>query len=236
MPPIAGCEGYDIRDHNRRVRIVSNPQPGRLMSRRTDLVRALIAAGSRLDDLGLVPARDGNLSARWEDGLLITATGVRKRALTADSVVEVDMHGNAVHGGTPSAELGLHRAIYALRPDVLSVIHAHPPKASGFACAGLALTEPLTPEAVVHLGPVPLTPYATPGTPELEAAVAETVRHHDGFLLANHGAVTLGASVEEATDRMEILEHIAHITLVANLLGGARHLGAAELAALEALR
>jgi L-fuculose-phosphate aldolase len=207
------------------------------MSKRTDLVQALIAAGRRLDDLGLVPARDGNLSARWgENRLLITATGARARALTEDSVVEVDMSGDVVHGGTPSAETGLHRAIYVLRPDAHAVIHAHPPKASGFACAGLALTEPLMPEAVVHLGPVPLTPYATPGTPELEAAVADAARHHDGFLLANHGAVTLGASVEEALDRMEILEHVAHITLVANLLGGSKRLGSAELAALEALR
>jgi L-fuculose-phosphate aldolase len=89
---------------------------------------------------------------------------------------------------------------------------------------------------VVNLGAVPLTPYATPGTPELEAAIADTVAGHDAFLLANHGAVTLGASVEQAEDRMETLEHFARIALVARLLGGGRILTRDAVAGLEAAR
>lgn len=209
---------------------------------RSDLIVALIAAGRRLDALGLVPARDGNLSARLPAGrgpgdrLLVTATGRRKRALTEADFVEMDLDGR-VHGpGRPSTEIGMHLAVYRLRSDVGAVVHAHPPVAVGFASAGLGLTECLMPEVAVSLGAVPLTPYATPGTPEIEAAIAETARGHEAFLLANHGAVTLGASVDEALDRMETLEHFARIALVTRLLGGPKPLGRADVEALEALR
>jgi len=199
---------------------------------RSHILNALIAAGRRLDDLGLVPARDGNLSARAGDRtLLVTATNVRKRDLTPDTFVEVDLDGNPVRAaragavpGRASTELGLHLAVYRRRPDVEAVVHAHPPIAVGFATAGLGLTECLMPEAAVNLGSVPLTPYATPGTPELEAAIAGIIPGHDAFLLSNHGAVTLGATVDQALERMETLEHLARIALVARLLGGTRPL------------
>jgi L-fuculose-phosphate aldolase len=211
---------------------------------RADILRSLIAAGRRLDDLGLVPARDGNLSARVSDRtLLVTVTGVRKRDLDPDAFVEVDLQGNPIRAARPggslgraSTELGLHLAVYRRRPDVEAVVHAHPPVAVGFATAGLGLTECLMPEAAVHLGSVPLTPYATPGTPELEAAVTDTVPGHDAFLLANHGAVTVGASVDQALERMETLEHLARIALVARLLGGAQPLTAEAVEDIAVLR
>ncbi len=204
---------------------------------RARLIQALIAAGRRLDELGLVPARDGNISARLAgDRILVTATGRRKRELTRDDFVEVTLDGRVRGGGRASTELGMHLAVYRLRADIGGVVHAHPPVAVGFASAGLGLTECLMPEVAMSLGAVPLTPYATPGTPEVESAVAETARDHDAFLLANHGAVTLGASVDEALDRMETLEHFARIALVTRLLGGGRPLGRAEVEALESLR
>jgi L-fuculose-phosphate aldolase len=209
---------------------------------RSDLIAALVAAGRRLDALGLVPARDGNISARLPAGpgsggrLLVTATGRRKRSLTEADFVEMDLDGRVQGPGRPSTEIGMHLAVYRLRPDVGAVVHAHPPVAVGFASAGQGLTECLMPEVAVSLGAVPLTPYATPGTPEIEAAIADTARSHDAFLLANHGAVTLGASVEEALDRMETLEHFARIALVTRLLGGPKPLGRADVDALQAQR
>ena len=207
------------------------------VTHRRRLIEALIAAGRRLDALGLVPARDGNLSARSGPGrVLITATGARKRALTEEDFAEVAIDGRPIAGARASTELGMHLTVYRLRPDVGAIVHAHPPVAVGFASAGLGLTECLMPEVAMSLGGVPLTPYATPGTPELETAIADAARVHDAFLLANHGAVTLGDTVETALDRMETLEHFARIALVARLLGGGRPLGPAEVAALEALR
>jgi L-fuculose-phosphate aldolase len=201
------------------------------------LLEELRDAGARLDALGLVPARDGNLSARLgRDRILITATGVRKRSLTPGDFAEIDLAGRPLAPSRPSTEAGLHRRVYELRPDVGSVVHAHPPVAVGFASAGLGLTDCLVPEVVVNLGAVPLTPYARPGTPEIEAAITDAARTHDAFLLANHGAVTLGATVGQALDRMETLEHFARIALVARLLGGARPLSREAAEALLPVR
>jgi L-fuculose-phosphate aldolase len=198
---------------------------------------ALCAAGRRLDALGLVPARDGNLSARiGRDRLLVTPTGVRKRELTPDRLVEVDLSGTLRGSGKASSELGMHLIVYRLREDVEAVVHAHPPTALGFACAGRGLTDCLMPEVAVALGAVPLTPYATPGTPELEEAIRGSVLDHDAFLLQNHGAVTMGSSVDQALDRMETLEHFAKVALAAELLGGVRPLGPREVEALQAIR
>jgi L-fuculose-phosphate aldolase len=200
------------------------------------LVEALIAAGRRLDALGLVTAQDGNLSARLGPGaFLITATGVPKGELTPGDIVTVDGTGRPQGSRRPSLEVGLHLAVYRLRPDAGAVVHAHPPVALGFALAGRDLTRPLVPEVVVHLGPVPLAPYAVPGSAELEASIASLVPGHQGILLANHGAITLGASVRQAQNRMETLEHLARITLVSDLLGGARPLTGVQVDALRAL-
>jgi len=200
------------------------------------LVEALIAAGRRLDALGLVTAMDGNLSARLDrDRFLITATGAPKGELAPEDIVVVDAEGRSRGDRRPSLEVGLHLAVYRIRPDVKAVVHAHPPVALGFALAGRDLIRPLVPEVVVHLGPVPLAPYAMPGSPELEASIASLVPDHQGILLANHGAITLGTSVRQALHRMETLEHLARITLVADVLGGARPLTGAQVDALLSL-
>lgn len=197
---------------------------------RNRLEDAMIAAGKRLDARRLVSARDGNLSARLgPDRFLVTATGVRKGELGKRDLIEVDERGEPVSPGHPTTEIGLHLAVYRQRPEVGAVVHAHPPIAVGFATAGLGLTDPLIPEVVVDLGPVPLVPYATPGTPDLEKAVGDIPKDHNGFLLANHGAVTVGESIDLALDRMETLEHLAWIALAAKLLGGAVPLDSRQL-------
>jgi L-fuculose-phosphate aldolase len=198
------------------------------------LAERLCAAGRRLDALGFVPARDGNLSARTAaETLLVTRTGVRKRELTPRDLVEVDPGGRPVAGeGRPTTELGMHLAIYRLRPDVAAVVHAHPPTAVAFACAGEGFAEAFVPEVAVNLGPVPLTPFALPGTPALEAAIGVAAAAHRAFLLANHGAVALGTTIEEALDRMEILEHYARIVLATRILGGHNPLPPGAAAAL----
>lgn len=204
---------------------------------RRHIAEAIVAAGHRVDALGLVPARDGNISARIAaDRVLVTRTFVRKRDLTVRDLVEVDLSGRVMGAGKASTELGMHLAVYRARPDVHGIVHAHPPVAVGFACAGLGLTECLMPEVAVALGGVPLTPYGTPGTPELENSIQHVVKTHDAFLLANHGAVTLGADVDQALDRMETLEHFAKVAMVTRMLGGNTPLDASQIAALQATR
>jgi L-fuculose-phosphate aldolase len=113
----------------------------------------------------------------------------------------------------------MHLAIYARRPDVGAIVHAHPPTATGFAVAGETLMAAVLPEVIFLLGEVALVPYATPGTPELAERFEPYVRTHDAFLLANHGATTCGPTLLVAHQRMESLEHAARIMLAARAVG-----------------
>jgi L-fuculose-phosphate aldolase len=130
----------------------------------------------------------------------------------------------------------MHLRIYALRPDVRAVCHAHPPTATGFATAGRALDTALLCESALLLGAVPVAPYGAPGTPELPDSLAPYVRRANAVLLANHGVVTAGEDLLRAVDRMEIVEHCARVTLIAEMAGGAKLLTRAQVRALEASR
>jgi L-fuculose-phosphate aldolase len=126
--------------------------------------------------------------------------------------------------------------VYRLRPDVQAVVHAHPPLATGFAVAGIPLDRAVLAEVITTLGSVPIAEYATPSTAELPAAVSKYIQAHDGLLLANHGALTAGADLFGAYYKMETIEHFAHISLVARLLGRERVLSRDEVMRLQSLR
>jgi L-fuculose-phosphate aldolase len=189
-------------------------------------------------ELGLVAGTDGNIAVRLSgDRVLVTPSGRAKGELKPEDLVEVDLAGNHVRGANQaSSELGMHLVILQVRPDVVAVVHAHPPTVIGFTIAGKTLDDGVIPELVVQVGPVPLVPYAMPGTPDLGAAVAPYARSHDALLLANHGAVTMGRTLEEAQHRMESLEHSARILLAARLLGRVDALGPEDVARLLKLR
>ncbi len=126
--------------------------------------------------------------------------------------------------------------IYRAREDVNAVVHAHPPVATAFAVAGLGLPGNVLPELAVQMGEVPVVPYATPGTQAMPDALAPYLPNYDAFLLANHGATTLGCTLAEAHQRMESLEHSANIILTARLLGRVNALAGEESRLLEAAR
>ncbi|HQR40840.1 MAG TPA: class II aldolase/adducin family protein [Blastocatellia bacterium] len=193
-----------------------------------ELRDAIVEVGRMLYDRGFVAAGDGNISARLADGtLLATPTMVCKGRMTPDMIVHCNADGAALPGqGKPSSELAMHLEIYRLRPDIQAVVHAHPPTATGFAVAGLALDRALLSEVVLTLGCIPLTEYGTPSTNEIVDALSPFIPAHDALLLANHGAVAYGPNMEAALSNMETLEHFAKISLVAHLLGGARQLPA----------
>jgi L-fuculose-phosphate aldolase len=163
----------------------------------------------------------GNLSARVAQDLLIcTRHGAEKSALSTDDLVICDLDGRKLEGsGSPTSEMNMHRTAYKLRPDISAVIHAHPPTATGFAAASVLLDQLSLPEMVVLLGPVALVPYATPGSEELAQQLAGFLPEHDGFLLENHGALTVGATLRQAALRMELIEHNAQISLVVRKVG-----------------
>ena len=206
------------------------------MSSQANVAAAIVAAGRRLHERRILASYEGNLSVKvGSDRLLTTATGKHKGRLLDADLVLVDLSGEPLSGGTPSSELKLHLAIYEERPEVRAVVHAHPPIATGYAVAGKQPPTALA-EMVTFLGCIPVAPYGTPSTTALANSVRAPIRDFDVVLLANHGAVTVGASLEEAEERMVQLEHFAQIALVAHLLGGPRHFSREEIEELSGLR
>ena len=170
---------------------------------------------------GYVASNDGNLSLRLDDGrFLITPSGVSKGRITPEMLVVCDGEGRVLEGVRhPSSESPMHWAVYAARPDVGAVVHAHPAAATAFAACRRPLDVPYLTEVVSGLGPIPVAPYALPSTPEVPESILPFVADHNGVLLANHGALTWGTDLWSAFDRMEQLEHTAKIYLNIALLG-----------------
>lgn len=196
--------------------------------------QAIVACASRLWQAGLIAGADGNISVRVGDDLLVvTPRGMPKAGLGTSDLVLVSLAGEQLGGfRSPSSELDLHLRIYRERRDVGAVVHAHPPTATGFAVAGVSIPGDVLPESISLLGPVPVLPYATPGTRAVGAGVLPYLRDHGGVLLANHGAVTWGRDLEQAQIRMESLEHAARILLAARSVGEVTPLTAAQVAQL----
>lgn len=204
-----------------------------------DHLRAeLVRFGKYLHDKNFVSGCDGNLSVRLDaDRVLTTPTSVSKGMMFAEDMVIVDMQGRRLEGSrNPSSELLMHLTIYRARPDVNAVVHAHPPVATGFACAGMALDQPICSEIVVTLGSVPLAPYATTGTQALSDAILPLIPDYDAVLLANHGAVAYGKDLMAAYMRMETIEHYANILLTSMRLGQANHLSQKDIESLVSAR
>jgi L-fuculose-phosphate aldolase len=204
----------------------------------TQLRDDIVELGRRLWARGFVASNDGNISVRLDgDRVLTTPTGVSKGFMTTDMMVITDRAGRKISGErNASSELKMHLAVYDLRPDVQAVVHSHPPLATGFAVAGIPLDKAVLAEVICTLGSIPIADYATPSTAELPAAVAQYIKAHDGLLLANHGALTVGSDLYNAYYKMETVEHFAQISLVARTLGGERLLSRDEVRRLQGLR
>ena len=198
----------------------------------------IVEIGRRLYARGYTASNDGNISVRLDDGrLLMTPKSVCKGFMEAGMMCITDLDGRKLAGDRdPSSEMQMHLEVYRQRPDAQAVVHAHPPIATGFAVAGIPLDRAVLAEVVTTLGSVPIADYATPSTRELPDAVAKYVKAHDGMLLANHGALTLGADLYSAYYKMETIEHFAKISLVARMLGGERLLSRDEVFRLQGLR
>jgi L-fuculose-phosphate aldolase len=198
----------------------------------------IVEVGRRMYARGYTASNDGNISVRLgTDRLLMTPKGVCKGFMTPDMMCITDLDGRKLQGDRdPSSEMLMHLEVYRQRPDVTAVVHAHPPIATGFAVAGIPLDRAVLAEVVTTLGSVPIAEYATPSTLELPAAVSKFIKAHDGMLLANHGALTVGAELFQAYFKMETIEHFAHISLVARLLGRENLIAREELTRLQALR
>ena len=205
---------------------------------RARIAAEIVTVCRRLYERGLIAGQDGNVSVRLDGGhILVTPAGLSKVDVTVDSLVELAPDGSPVTlGRSASSEVGMHLCIYRARPDVRAVVHAHPPVATAFGVAGRDFMDAVLPEVIFHLGSVPLVPFALPGTPALGDAMAPYLAGHDAFLLASHGATTVGLSLRLAHQRMESLEHAARILHAAEMIGSPARLRDEDVAALQKAR
>lgn len=198
-----------------------------------ELRSEIVSVGRHFYDLGYLAGTSGNISVRLgKDEILITPSGMRKGDMVPEDILLVSSDGRLLETSSekkPSSEMKMHLIAYKERPDVGAIVHAHPPFATGFATARLPLNMPVLPEAILVLGDIPLVEYATPSTWEVPERLQPHLQGHNVFLLANHGALTLGRDLNEASHRMETLELYARVILIARMLGGEKILSKEDL-------
>ena len=210
------------------------------MATEYEIKKQICEIGKRIYNRGMVASNDGNISVKLNDNeFLCTPTGVSKGFMTPEYICKVDAKGNvlqAYEGFKPSSEIKMHMRVYKERPDVNSVVHAHPVYATSFAIAGIPLTEPIMPEAVIALGCVPIAEYGTPSTEEIPDAVSKCLPYYDAVLLENHGALAFSDSLLNAYHKMESVEFYAQLLYQAKMLGGPKPLSEEQVQRLYEIR
>lgn len=194
----------------------------------SDQLRAAVAAASRrLAAEGLLVGTAGNVSARSGDQVAVTPTGMDLAECRLDDVTVVSLSGRVLTGRlAPTSELGLHLGVYA-DTDACAVVHTHAPFATALACV-------LDELPVIHYqqlllgGAVRVAPYATFGSPELAGHVRAALVGRQAALMASHGSVAIGATLEKAVDHALLLEWLAALHHRASALGTPRVLSEAE--------
>lgn len=204
------------------------------------LRQEIVQIGRLMYDKGFILASDGNISVRLGHGrILLTPSGLHKGLLEPDQLIIVNEAGKKVGGARhlkPTSELPMHLEAYRQRPDIQAVVHAHPPYAVALSIAGISMADCLLPEAVVFLGTIPTTEYATPSSEENARIVRELIGSHDGLVLQRHGSLTVGDSPLQAFMRLETLERNAFIRYLLAQLNVHSPMPPAEVHKLLAMR
>ncbi|KAB0326134.1 aldolase [Janthinobacterium sp. SUN128] len=202
-------------------------------SRQRELI---VDFGKSLFERGLTAGSSGNLSVRLSDGWLLTPTNASLGRLDPAQLSKLDWDGNLISGAPPSKEAFLHRAMYAERGSAGAIVHLHSTHSAAVSCmCGLNHDDcipPLTPYFVMKVGRLPLVPYHRPGDPALAGAIGAMARKHSAVLLANHGPVVSGTSLEAAVYAAEELEETAKLFLLLRDVP-TRPLDAAQIADLK---
>ena len=205
-----------------------------------EIKKLMCDIGRRVYGRGMLAANDGNFSVKLNDNeFLCTPTGVSKGFMTPEYICKVNAKGEVIQanaGFRPSSEIKMHMRVYAKRPDVGAVVHAHPSYATSFAIAGIPLTAPIMPEAVIALGCVPIAEYGTPSTNEIPDNLEKYLPYFDAVLLENHGALTWSTDLLSAYHKMESLEFYAELLYKSRQLGGAKEFSDEQIKKLYAIR
>jgi L-fuculose-phosphate aldolase len=194
--------------------------------------------GKRIYQKGFAAANDGNISYRADENQVVcTPTLICKGFLTPDDLCVVDMQGNKISGRRkPTSEVKLHLTIMKERPEIKSVVHCHPPHATAFGIAREPVPQCVLPEVEIFLGDVPIAKYALPGSQEFADTILPFVHKTNVIILANHGTVSFGETVERAYWWTEILDAYCRILMLARGLGRVNYFTEPEAKALLDLK
>ncbi len=197
----------------------------------------LVKWGKSLFERGYTPGSSGNLSVRIEDGFLVTPTNSCLGFLEAARISKLDINGKHLSGDAPTKELPLHLGIFEARPQAKAIVHLHSTHATAISCLAdidpANAIPPITPYVVMRVGRVPVVPYTKPGSPQIVPYIASLAPDHAAMLLANHGPVVAGDSLEAAVFAMEELEETAKLLILTKGLK-VRHLDAGQVSDLNA--
>ena len=201
-----------------------------------DLREGMVKWGRSLFERGFTVGSSGNVSARIGDGFLVTPTNSCIGFLDAARITKLDADWTLVSGDAPTKEVPLHRAFYEGRPQAGAVVHLHSTFATALSCLADVNPEdaiaPITPYVVMRVGRVPVLPYTMPGSADVAPLVKARAGDHAAILLANHGPVVAGTSLESAVFAAEELEETARLLILTRGLA-VRHLDSAQIAALN---
>lgn len=207
------------------------------MNKLKELKQELIKYGKLAGEKNFTPGVSGNLSARYGENVLITASGTANGYLKEDDFSVVDFNGRLIEGTKKaSSETPLHLEFYRMRGDINYIIHVHSPYLTSFAACGLALDEPIMPENVFYFGQIPLAEYGLPSSRDLVEKTAKYFNEYNAVLMANHGFIVGGKSIEEAYLRLELAESYAQVVFNTKLLGGAKILNEIQVKEILSLR
>lgn len=190
---------------------------------REELENEIIKYGKLCGEKNYTPGYSGNISARYEDGMLITTSGSANGYLSQNEIVYTNFDGCSLEEGKkPSSEKFLHIAIYKKRPEINYIIHVHSPFLSSFASAGKDLMAPIMAENVFYFGGIPLAEYALPSTMDLVDNTIKFFDDYDAVLMANHGFIVVSKTIKDAYLKLELAESYAQVVLNTEILGGAK--------------
>ena len=207
------------------------------MNKLQKLKSELIEYGKLAGVKNFTPGYSGNMSARYDDKILITSSGSSNGYLSEDELVIMDYEGNLIEGGKkPSSEKMLHVEFYKQRPDVNYIIHVHSPFLSTFACCRIALDEPVMAENVFYFGQIPLSDYGLPSAMDLVEKTAKYFKDYDAVLMANHGFIVGDKTIKDAFFKLELAESYAQVVFNTKLLGGAKLFTDKEVGEINALK
>ncbi len=202
-----------------------------------ELKKEIIEYGRLCGIKNFTPGISGNMSARFDDKILITSSGSANGYLSEEDFSVIDYDGNVISGHPKaSSEKLLHIEFYKKRPDINYIIHVHAPYLSAFASAGIALDEPIMAENVFYFGQIPLAQYGLPSSKELVEKTAKYFDDYNAVLMGNHGVIVGDTTIRDAYLKLELAEAYAQVVINTKILGGAKLLTETQVKEIQALK